>query len=139
MRLEITRKTDLALKAMIVLGDSEARLKGGALAEQIDTTPGFISQILAPLVREAWVESAPGRNGGYRLRVDLEDVSLLDLIEAVEGPSESDRCVLRGTPCPAVEKCALHDPWTRARIALLRELALTCLSEIESGKGVVES
>ena len=138
MRLEITRKTDLALKAMIVLGRGEARCKGNDLAERIDTTASFISQVMAPLVRKAWVESEPGRNGGYLLNADLEDVSLLELIEAVEGPSENDRCVLRGTPCPAVEDCALHDPWTRARSALLRELALTSLSEIERSRGVVD-
>jgi len=139
MRLEITRKTDLALKAMIALGRSDTRRKGQDLAEQIDTTASFIGQIMAPLVREGWVESEPGRNGGYRLGIGLEDVSLRDLIEAIEGPTDNSRCVLRGTPCPPTESCALHDPWTRALTALLRELALTSLSEIESSKGVDQS
>ena len=139
MRLEITRKTDLALKAMMVLGHSDARHKGNELAELIDTTPSFISQIMAPLIREGWVESEPGRNGGYRLNVGLEDVSPLRLIETVEGPTDNDRCVLRGTPCPPVESCVLHDPWTRARTALLRELALTTLSEIERSERLEES
>ncbi|MBW1789967.1 MAG: Rrf2 family transcriptional regulator, partial [Deltaproteobacteria bacterium] len=104
---------------MIVLGRSKERHKGNQLAEGIDTTAAFIGQIMAPLVREGWVESLPGRNGGYRLNTGLEDVSLLDLIEAVEGPTENDRCVLHGPPCPPIENCAMHDPWTRARTALL--------------------
>ena len=137
MRLEITRKTDLALKAMLELGRSDALHKGSALAELIDTTSPFIGQVMGPLVREGWVASVPGRNGGYRLSIDLGDVTLLQLIEVVEGPTENARCVLRGTPCPPIEPCALHDPWTRARTALLRELALTSLSDLEHTEGVV--
>jgi len=136
--LETERALGRGAREAMRLGRSEARCKGNDLAERIDTTASFISQVMAPLVRKAWVESEPGRNGGYLLNADLEDVSLLELIEAVEGPSENDRCVLRGTPCPAVEDCALHDPWTRARSALLRELALTSLSEIERSRGVVD-
>jgi Rrf2 family protein len=135
VRLEITRKTDLALKAMMVLGTGEALCKGSELAERIDTTASFISQVMSPLVREGWIASVPGRNGGYRLDVDPDDVSVLELIEAVEGPADENRCVLRGTECPAVMNCALHDPWTRARTALLRELASTRLSDIEGTAG----
>ncbi len=135
MRLEITRKSDLALKAMLVLGRLDRLHKGSALAELIDTTPPFIGQVMAPLVRVGWVVSVPGRNGGYRLNVALENVTLLELIEIIEGPSDNDRCVLRGTPCPPVTPCALHHPWTRARTALLRELALTSLSDLQNTEG----
>lgn len=139
MRLEITRKTDLALRAMIELGRTEAIIKSVDLAERIETTSPYIGHVVSPLVRAGWVVSVPGPNGGYRSNVDLAGVSLLDLIETVEGPSDDDRCILRGIPCPPVSKCALHDPWTRARTALLRELALTRISDIGNTQGVERS
>ena len=85
---------------------------------------------MTPLVREDWVESVPGPGGGYQLRVRLESVSVLDLVEALEGISDGDRCVLAGTPCPPVEPCAIHAAWSRAREALHRELAATSLEQV---------
>jgi len=90
MRLEITRKTDLALKAMIVLGRTEARCKGNDLAERIDTTASFISQVMAPLVRKGWVESEPGRNGGYRRTTAVSCAGLH------AQRSRTVRCTIRG-------------------------------------------
>jgi Rrf2 family iron-sulfur cluster assembly transcriptional regulator len=137
VRLEITRKTDLALRAMIALHRAEGPCKGSDLAETIGTTGPFIGQVMSPLVRGGWVRSEPGPTGGYRSSVDLSEISLLGLIETVEGPADNGRCVLRGTPCPPVVKCALHDPWSRARTALLAELGRTSLADIErSVRGV---
>jgi DNA-binding IscR family transcriptional regulator len=69
------------------------------------------------------VHSAPGPTGGHQLVADLDTVSLLDLIEAVEGPTDDGRCVMATQSCPAPEPCAVHDTWLRARSALTDELA----------------
>jgi Rrf2 family protein len=132
VRLELSKKTDLAISAIRHLcGVADGEYASGAdLSTAIGTSTNFLPQIMTPLVRNYWVESAPGRSGGYRLNVEPREISLLSLIEAVEGPTVNGRCVLRGAPCPVAEPCALHDPWTRARDALLSELASTPLTEI---------
>jgi len=127
MRLEMSKRTDLVLRALSHLqfaGDST----GPAIAESIGTTANYLPQVLKPLVIKGFICSTPGPRGGYRLCVDLEDVSVLDVIEAVEGETGGEVCVLRGAPCPALEPCALHDSWVRARGALLAELASTSVS-----------
>ena len=101
--------------ALRALGETTERVKGPDLAERVGTTAGFVSQVLTPLVREGWVQSDPGPTGGYSLTVELQDVSVLDVIEAVEGPTDSGRCVLLDRPCEESGNCALHVPWTRAR------------------------
>lgn len=55
--------------------------------------------------------------------VDLDDISVLDVIEAIEGRIEDQGCVQRGIPCPEFDLCALHDPWQKARDAMVIELA----------------
>ncbi|MBK5288748.1 MAG: Rrf2 family transcriptional regulator [Acidimicrobiia bacterium] len=129
MRLEITRKTDLATQALLALGGA-SRSKSGELARRIGTTPGFLAQVMTPLVGRGWVHSEPGPTGGYFLSADLNEISVLQVIEAVEGPTESGRCVLERRPCDATGACALHQPWTRARSQLLAELAATKLSTL---------
>jgi Rrf2 family protein len=129
VRLEVTRKSDLAVRVLRVLADEGARVRGQQLAEAVDSTTGFIPQVLNPLVRAGWVRSEPGPTGGYSLVVDLSTVSVLAVIEAIEGPTDSGRCVLADRPCRELGHCALHEPWTRARNLLLDELDLTPVSE----------
>ena len=129
MRLEVTRKSDLAVRALRSLAETGGRVKGPALAEAVGSTSGFVSQVLTPLVRAGWVRSDPGPSGGYSLAVDLGAVSVLAVIEAIEGPTDSGRCVLADRPCNTSGTCALHVPWLRARAQLLRELDGTSVAE----------
>jgi len=131
VRLELTRRTDLALRALLELGSVPRRTKGAELAERVGTTSGFLAQALAPLVERRWIVSEPGPTGGYSLAVGLDGLSVLDLIEASEGVTDTGRCVLVGDDCPVEDPCALHGPWTRARAALTAELARTPLAEVQ--------
>ncbi len=137
MRLEVTRKSDLAVRALRVLDERQGRVKGPALAESVGSTSGFVSQVLHPLVRQGWVRSDPGPSGGYSLAVELESVSVLAVIEATEGPTDTGRCVLADRPCDESGTCALHVPWLRARAQLLCELDATSVAEASLLNGVV--
>lgn len=130
MRLEITRRSDLATRALLHLATAGERTKSSALADAVGTTPGFLSQAMTPLVAAGWVRSEPGPTGGYTAAVDAGDVSVLDVIEAVEGPTDTARCVLEDRACAGAGPCALHRPWSSARAQLLDELAGTPLSTL---------
>jgi Rrf2 family protein len=135
MRLELSRRTDIALRALRRLDAAGDRTKRTDLAEAVGTTPDFLARIMGPLVRAGWVSSEPGRSGGYETAGDIASVSLLDLIEQMEGTPDDGTCVLEGGPCAATERCALHDPWTRAREALLAELAGTPIVNPDRRRG----
>lgn len=117
MRLELTRKTDLALRAFRVLAAADGLVSGKALAAAVSTTNAFIAQVMSPLVRAGLVASKPGPGGGYAPSGDPRAVSVLQVVEAVEGPIPPDRCVLVGGPCGS-PPCSLHDSWMTARAAL---------------------
>lgn len=131
MRLEVTRRTDLAVRSLVALSQAPGRLKAPEIAEQTGATPAFVPQVVAPLVAAGWVRSDPGPTGGYAMAVALDSLSLLDVIEAVEGPTDSGRCVLIDGACDASDPCSLHMAWQRARVLLLSELASTSLNSVE--------
>ncbi len=133
MRLVLSRKTDLALKAVTHLASTDGKLLSGReLAQALDTTSHFLPQVMKPLVDHKYVVSSPGPTGGYRLNVSLGETTLLEVIEAIEGPFDLGRCISTGEPCPAQEACALHIPWTRAKDAVLAELGSVTLDVMES-------
>jgi Rrf2 family iron-sulfur cluster assembly transcriptional regulator len=124
----ITRKSDLALRALRTLAAGEGVVRGEELAGAIGTTRAFLSQVMTPLVRARWVDSSPGPLGGYRLRSSAGP-SVLDVIEAMEGPADMSVCVLDPeSACASVRSgsaptCALHDAWIPAQQAMREELS----------------
>jgi Rrf2 family protein len=122
MRLEVSQKADLAVRAMVELHASADRLKSSDLAELLGTTAGFIPQVMSPLVRAGWVRSVPGPSGGYDAVTDLESLTVLSVVEAVDGPTDTGRCVVAERACDAAERCAMHVAWGRARHELRASL-----------------
>jgi Rrf2 family protein len=129
MRLEILPRTELTLRVVQTLADGE-RWRAATIAERVGSSANYVAQLLAPLTRAGWVRSMPGPTGGHELTVDLADISVLDLIDLVEGTPDTDRCVMADRPCPAPEPCALHDAWIPARDDMNARLAATPLSSL---------
>jgi len=114
MQLELNKRTDLALQAMQALCSCGALLPGTDLAETLGTSHQYLPQIMSPLVHKRWVSSSRGPRGGYQLSVQLDSISVLELIEAMEGVTDTDTCVLSGEICDASDPCALMslaDAW----------------------------
>jgi Rrf2 family protein len=133
MRLEISRRADLAVRALVVLAAEGARTKAGDLARELETTPGFIPQIVGPLVKRGWVRSEPGPRGGYSVAAGLDQLTLLDVIEAIDGPTDRGHCVVADRPCGGAPHCALHVAWGRARDELLGHLGNVSLEDVAAG------
>ena len=75
-------------------------------------------------------ESKAGRGGGYRLRRDPETISVLEVIEAGDGPLTIDRCAMRGGPCRWDDACAFHPTWSKATDAMRASLSDTSLASV---------
>ena len=141
MQLSLKRKGDYAVRAMV----SVARHYGTGLrqARRISTEMHIpyktLTLILARLVAEGLLIATHGPNGGYRLARHPGDISLLDIVEAAEGPATFDHCVLRDGPCDWEETCPVHDTWARAEDALVRELTSTSLAEMAEIDAAIEA
>ena len=130
MRLEISRRADLAVRALMVLAATDGRCKAGELAGRLDTTVGFVPQVVAPLVKRGWVRSDPGPRGGYSTTTELDEVTVLDVVEAVDGPTDLGHCVVSDGPCGGAPHCALHIAWGHARDVLLDQLRAVSLEQL---------
>ncbi len=136
MRLDITRKSHLAIRVLTELRAAGGMVSGSDLADRVETSTAFLAQVVRPLTQLGWVASQPGRSCGYELVVDAEDISVLDVIEAVEGPTDTESCVLRSGQCSVGDPCATHDAWSRARSALIKELSAIPLTSIPAERAL---
>jgi len=129
MRLKLNKSTDLALRAMRALCAAGDRLAGTALAQTLETSDYYLPQIMAPLVHRGWVTSTPGPNGGYELVANVGSISVLELIEAMEGPTDTEAGLLSREAYGSDHPCALHEAWSKAREDLLHQLDSTSLAD----------
>ncbi len=126
----MTRRADLAVRALVALGAHLGRLKAGALASELGTTSGFVPQVMGPLVRAGWARSEPGPTGGYSLSIPLEALSVLQVVELIDGPTDTGRCVVASRACDEANPCALHVAWSQARDELVASLGAMSLAEL---------
>ncbi|MGB3734028.1 MAG: Rrf2 family transcriptional regulator [Ilumatobacter sp.] len=130
MRLEVSQRADLAVRALILLRRSPSRLRSADLARALGTTPGFVPQVMSPLVRAEWIGSRPGPMGGYEPIADLGALSVLQVVEEIDGPTDSGRCVVAEQQCEPSQPCALHHSWDRARRELVEALASLTIADV---------
>ena len=132
MRLELTKRGDYAVRAMLALarGAGNGLLSARRISDAMDIPVRFLPQVLGDLQRAGLVEAAAGRSGGYRLARTAEQISLLDVIEAVEGDSRRRVCVLRGGPCGVDGHCDVHDVFFEGQDALRSTFARSTLAEL---------
>ncbi len=132
MRLELTKRGDYAVRAMLALarGSRNGLLSARRIADAMSIPVRFLPQVLSDLQRAGLVEAAPGRSGGYRLARDADRISLLDVIEAVEGDTRRRDCVLRGGPCGVDGTCDVHAVFFAGQEALRGTFAASTLAEL---------
>ena len=123
MRLDLTKRSDYAIRAMLALTKApDGLLSSRKIAEEMKIPPRFLPQIMGDLTRAGLVDAHPGRAGGYKLARPASVVTLLTVIEAVEGDPHRQICVMRGTPCGQDGECGVHEIFYAAESSLLQRL-----------------
>ena len=112
--LRVTRLTDYATVVLTVLAArSEAVLSASELAEHAGLETPTVSKLLKPLAQAGLVESFRGVNGGYRLARPASTITLIEIVEAMEGPLAITECSLDDGQCGISHHCGVRANWRR--------------------------
>ncbi|HZJ51720.1 MAG TPA: Rrf2 family transcriptional regulator, partial [Actinomycetota bacterium] len=132
MRITLGSKGDYAVRAVLDLARAHGgpRRKAREISDKMDIPPKYLPQVLADLIKAGLVESLAGPGGGYSLSRGPADISLLEIVEAAEGPVRNRKCLMRGGPCHWDDACSLHAAWTNAQEKMVAELAKTTFAEL---------
>jgi Rrf2 family protein len=137
MRMQLTRRGDYAVRAMLALADADGALvTGGAIARDTGVPPAFLPQVMGDLIRAGLARAQQGRSGGYALARPADEISLLQIVEAVEGDSRRTTCILRGGPCGLDGTCRVHDAFFAGQESLLATIADATLDRLPPRQGL---
>ena len=133
MNLALSKRGDYVVRSAICLAgcyESGVPKKLRQVSSEMGVPRTYVSQILGDLVRVGLAQSFFGTQGGYSLARPPSEVSLLEVVEAAEGPLVPETCVLGDTPCRWESVCPLHETWGTAAAALRTVLATTSLADL---------
>jgi Rrf2 family protein len=114
--MQITRETDYAIRCVDYLSD-----KWGSVTMVDEISKGkcvpksFLAKILQKLTKASIVKSYRGVKGGFELARSPKNITLLDVIEAIQGPVAMNVCALDETMCGFSSSCAIHPVWIEIR------------------------
>ena len=133
--MQLTRAADYAVRVMIHLAGlpPETRASRAELAVAAECPEQFLSKVLQNLTRAGLVLSHRGNTGGFELPQIRRSATLLEVVEAIEGPIRLNVCLTSDHSCTRQEWCPAHNVWQDAQAAVaqvLRNAKIADLAQI---------
>jgi Rrf2 family protein len=126
----LSKKADYGLIALKHLArHTEESVSAREIAKEYRIPAELLAKILQRLARKGLVLSQQGTHGGYVLARDPSQISIVDVIEALDGPIGITPCE-RGSSCEQLELCSVRDPLMMVRAKMVRILGDTSIYEL---------
>jgi Rrf2 family protein len=125
----LSKKADYGLIALKHLAQHTDAVSAREIAKEYRIPGELLAKILQRLARKGLVLSHQGTHGGYVLARDPSKISIVDVIEALDGPIGITPCE-RGSSCEQMERCSVRDPLMMVRAKMVRILGDTSIYEL---------
>ncbi|MFN8399346.1 MAG: Rrf2 family transcriptional regulator [Anaerolineales bacterium] len=134
--MQITRQADYAVRAVLHLArNGETRTATSLIAEEQKIPPSFLAKIISQLSIAGLLHTSRGARGGVTLAREPKDITLLEVIEAIDGPIQLNECVGDTGTCSFDDNCPLRPVWCEAQEQLVGRLKGTNFADmIASGQ-----
>jgi Rrf2 family protein len=119
--MQITRQADYALRAMHYLAklDPSQRAATSQIADEMHIPPSFLAKIISQLSIAGLIHTSRGARGGVSMSRPPEEVSVLEVVEAIDGPITLNECTGDISDCPFGEDCMIRPLWCDAQVELV--------------------
>ncbi|MCA9783439.1 MAG: SUF system Fe-S cluster assembly regulator [Calditrichaeota bacterium] len=130
--LRISRQTDYGVFLMTIFGREEVGklISARDLVARTQLPLPMVSKILKGLARNGILESQRGVHGGYYLSRPADQLSVSEIIEAIDGPIAITECVDEETGCRFKSVCPMHSNWSRINMAIASALSDVTLAQM---------
>ncbi len=139
--MQITRTADYALRVVVHLAGrrDEGPVAASEIAAEQDIPRDYVAKVLQALSRGGIVHSVPGRGGGAVLMRDPGEITVLDVVQAADGPVTLNRCLVRPGECPRDRFCAVHSFWHEVQEALVAKLSSRTVADFRDAEAAARS
>jgi len=135
--MQITRQADYAVRAVLYLAEQNGagRAPTSQIARDQRIPPSFLAKIVSQLSVAGMVQTSRGARGGVSLAREPKDISLLEVVEAIDGPITLNECVDDPGLCTFGDDCPVHSVWSDVQQKLVKQLSSTSFADLISARG----
>ncbi len=127
----VTRETDYAVRTVLYLARNRDRMASVTeVAHAMQIPKSFLAKILQRLVRSHILASMRGVKGGFVLAVKPSEITLLDIMESVQGPTGINVCAIDSRRCRLSNTCSVHPVWVQIRKEVERRLKTQTIAKL---------
>ena len=131
--MQITRQADYAVRAVLHLAhNGDQRIATSTIAEKQRIPPSFLAKIISQLSIAGLLHTSRGARGGVTLARDAKDITLLEVVEAIDGPIQLNECVGENGTCSFDSDCPLRPVWCDAQEELVGRLKGTNFADMKA-------
>lgn len=130
----LSRAAEYAIRGVLHLSDAPkgATVDVERVAKAQRIPVAYLAKLFQTLAKKGFVKSTRGPDGGFRLARDPEDINVLEVIEAVEGPIFLNDCLIHAGQCQMEASCPVHDVWREAQKRLIEYLRASTFKGLAS-------
>jgi Rrf2 family protein len=130
--MQLSRRADYGIRLLLELSmlPKGARTSTEEVATKQNIPTTFLSKIARQLAQAGLVRAYPGLGGGLELGRDPGEMTMLDALQALEGPVAMARCTLHPGECPRSTHCPMHYVWKRVEVNIANELACVTFEQL---------
>jgi Rrf2 family protein len=130
--MQITRQADYATRTILYLArvGKYERISTGQIAREEKIPPSFLAKIISQLSIAGLLNTSRGAHGGVSLARDPEKITLLEVVEAIDGPIQLNVCVEQRGVCELEDDCSLQPIWQDAQNKLVTTLKDTNFAQL---------
>lgn len=127
-----SRSAEYAIRAFVHLAEvppgKYAMVK--QIAGQAEIPAHFLAKILQQLARKGFLRSSKGPTGGFSLRQSAGDITILQIVESIDGLEDYHRCPAGMAECNDQQPCGMHDSWKGLRSRIMDYLEQTSIEDL---------
>ncbi|HLO30795.1 MAG TPA: Rrf2 family transcriptional regulator [Anaerolineales bacterium] len=130
--MQLTRQADYAVRAVLHLAQNKNgdRTSTGSVAKQQHIPPSFLAKIISQLSIAGLLHTSRGARGGVTLARDPKEITLLEVVEAIDGPIQLNECVGDNGVCTFDIDCPIRSVWCEAQEELVARLRKTDFAQL---------
>jgi Rrf2 family protein len=130
--MQVTRQADYAVRAVLQLAQNKNgdRTSTSTIAKEQHIPPSFLAKIVSQLSISGLLHTSRGARGGVTLAREPKDITLLQVVEAIDGPIQLNECVGDNAVCTFDIGCPIRSVWCHAQEDLVARLGKTDFAQL---------
>lgn len=133
MTVFFSKSCELGLQAVLYLSIKKEKVifNSDEVSKELKVPKEFVSKVMQMLTNSGIIGSKKGKGGGFYLEKSPDSIRLIDIVEAIDGLSVFESCVLGFPGCSSEKPCPVHDKWGKLRDETYKMLSEETLEQLK--------